>query len=201
MVLLVLENNRKTKDNDPDLVLYIAPTLNPEVREQEKAAPVATEDDLPFQNWPGGNTPAYIFPQNSTAAGESKMNKTKKDQVTAEMKTAIPLFVAGNSDSDIAKRTGRSRWTVAKWRENEEFLAMVEQARTEVVDRALNRLMTTATDAVAALATLCKDRNKKLKLASATKVMDLILEVRKLRDIESRLDLLEKLALKEHGRG
>lgn len=119
-------------------------------------------------------------------------------RLEAKHKAAILLFVAGNSQREIARRLEVSQGTVSYWRNDFDFNHALQQAFSYAYDDAINKLAAISLKAVEELDVLIssEDTPTKFKLQA----ISLILthgEKAKQYQLEHRLQRLEELTFNE----
>ena len=110
----------------------------------------------------------------------------------------------GFSVKQAAATAGCSARTVSRRMADPDFRKRVQDARTEMLDSTLGRLLSATTDAVLTLHTLAKPTNNnapdKVKIAAARAVIDLYVRIKDVADLETRLSAIEEKLNKRGGK-
>lgn len=96
--------------------------------------------------------------------------------LTAKQSVALPLLASGMPAVQVAKKVGISEQAISGWQKDENFVACLERARRESVERARNDLQLTSLAAVRVLADLLHSaKSESVRLKAAQYVCDRML--------------------------
>lgn len=127
---------------------------------------------------------------NRTDVPKEPENVTSKDG--GWVRAAMALAV-GKSVAKAAQDAGVDPRTVRRWQKKLHFLELVEQFRTELLEKTVGRLFRANTKAVQALVTLLTDDQSSIRLGAASRLLDLSFKARKLLELENELEEQRKL--------
>jgi len=108
---------------------------------------------------------------------------------------AIPILIGCDTVEDAARQTRISKNTLYTWMKKEEFNEAVSLARKKLLDKAMNKLMNVSMKAVVTLENLLDAESEAVRRAAANDVLHHLIKYRELEDIESRLEIVEKIVL------
>lgn len=106
----------------------------------------------------------------------------------------IAALAGGATQADAAAQAGVSISTVRRRMGDPAFLADLDSARRLLVDAAIGRLSSKASDAVDTLHRLLNARSENVRLGAARAILDTIRQHRESIEIEQRLRELEAMA-------
>lgn len=87
---------------------------------------------------------------------------------------AIPLIVSGIKSQEVAKEIGVTPQTISEWQKNPEFVVMLNKAKKEILDAALDELRGGARDAANCLTDLANNaENEEVRRKSALNILEL----------------------------
>ena len=104
----------------------------------------------------------------------------------------IPILIGCDTVEEAARQAGISRGTIYGWMKQEEFQNAVESARKKLLDRAMNKLLNVAMDAVLALEKLLTAESEAVRRAAANDILNHIQRQRELKEFEGRLAAVEQ---------
>jgi len=108
---------------------------------------------------------------------------------------AIPILIGCDTVEGAAREAGISKNTIYTWMQQEEFSKAVSLARKRLLDKAMNKLMNTSMKAVITLEKLLDADSESVRRAAANDVLGHVLKYQELREIEERLDTVEKIVM------
>ena len=108
---------------------------------------------------------------------------------------AIPILIGCDTIQATARKTGVSKNTLYAWMQQEEFSKAVSLARKRLLDKAMNKLMNTSMKAVITLEKLLDADSESVRRAAANDVLGHVLKYQELREIEERLETVEKIVM------
>jgi hypothetical protein len=114
--------------------------------------------------------------------------------LTAKQEKALSALLSEPSITKAAEKIGVNESTLRRWLGEAAFDAAYRQARREAVGQAISRLQQVATHAVTVLLQVMADPKTpaSVRVAAASKVLDLAIRAIELEDIEARLAALEE---------
>ena len=87
---------------------------------------------------------------------------------------AIPLMVSGKKSHEVAKEIAVTPQTISEWQKNPEFVVMLNKAKKEILDAALDELRGGARDAASCLTDLVNNaENEEVRRKSALNILEL----------------------------
>jgi hypothetical protein len=104
----------------------------------------------------------------------------------------VAALANGASVPAAARQAGLSAATVYRRLHEEPFRARIEEARAEIVKRAVVRLSATSVQAVDALRALLRSDQEYIRLAAATRILELGRRLREHEDLAERVRALEE---------
>lgn len=104
----------------------------------------------------------------------------------------IPILIGCDTVEEAARQAGIARGTIYSWLKLEEFQNAVESARKKLLDRAMNKLLNVAMDAVLALEKLLTAESEAVRRAAANDILNHIQRQRELKEFEGRLAAVEQ---------
>lgn len=116
------------------------------------------------------------------------------DNLTAKQHKALSALLTEPTIKAAAEKVGIGERTLHAWlKEDAAFAEAYRAARRDAVGQAIARLQQASAAAVAVLCQLMADRTKpaSVRLAAASKVLDLSIRAVELEDITQRLEALE----------
>ena len=108
---------------------------------------------------------------------------------------AIPILIGCDTVEGAARKAGISKNTIYTWMQQEEFSRAVSLARKKLLDKAMNKLMNTSMKAVITLEKLLDADSESVRRAVANDVLGHVLKYQELREIEERLETVEKIVM------
>jgi len=108
---------------------------------------------------------------------------------------AIPILIGCDTVEGAARKAGISKNTIYTWMQQEEFSRAVSLARKKLLDKAMNKLMNTSMKAVITLEKLLDADSESVRRAAANDVLGHVLKYQELREIEERLETVEKIVM------
>jgi transposase-like protein len=108
---------------------------------------------------------------------------------------AIPILIGCDTVEGAAREAGISKNTIYTWMQQEEFSKAVSLARKKLLDKAMNKLMNTSMKAVITLGKLLDADSESVRRAAANDVLGHVLKYQELREIEERLETVEKIVM------
>ena len=108
---------------------------------------------------------------------------------------AIPILIGCDTVEGAARKAGISKNTIYTWMQQEEFSKAVSLARKKLLDKAMNKLMNTSMKAVITLEKLLDADSESVRRAAANDVLGHVLKYQELREIEERLETVEKIVM------
>lgn len=108
---------------------------------------------------------------------------------------AIPILIGSDTVEEAAKQIGVARTTICGWLRQDEFNAAVATARKKLLDKAMNKLTNASMKAVITLEKLLDAESEAVRRAAANDILGHSLKYRELREIEERLESVEKVVL------
>ena len=114
-------------------------------------------------------------------------------ELTEKQELAIAALLSSATIGAAATKVGVTARTLNEWGRQEHFAAAYREARRQAVNQAIARLQRSSSDAVAVLCTLMKSTRvaPAVRLAAASKVLDLAIRAVELEDVMARLEALE----------
>lgn len=130
------------------------------------------------------------------------MGKKGKKRKSAEGLDArlINAILTTPSLTAAAKAVNVSRATLYRRYEDDSFLEKLEEARGAALDRALDALQAGAEEIVKALLVLAKDKETGIRLRAVDRALFYILRAKEMRELEMRIDRLERITVAQEGR-
>jgi len=104
----------------------------------------------------------------------------------------IPILIGCDTVEEAARQADIARGTIYGWLKQEEFQNAVESARKKLLDRAMNKLLNVAMDAVLALEKLLTAESEAVRRAAANDILNHIQRQRELKEFEGRLAAVEQ---------
>lgn len=105
---------------------------------------------------------------------------------------AIPILIGCHTVEDAARKAGISKNTLYTWMKQEEFSQAISEARRELFDRAMHKLMYVSMKAVITLEKLLDAQSESVRRAASNDVLGHIVKYKELSEIEDRVERLEK---------
>ena len=122
-----------------------------------------------------------------------KPNNTKSNgNITPKQRAAIPHLVSCRSWEQGCSAAGIAKSTYHRWSKTEQFKTALEAARSEIIEKALERLRLGLTEAADTLLALLKDESQPwLQIRAAGMILDHYWKAKELGEIETRLRTIE----------
>ncbi|MEP2759027.1 MAG: phBC6A51 family helix-turn-helix protein [Hyphomicrobiales bacterium] len=96
-------------------------------------------------------------------------------KLTAAQTKAMPLLVSGLQQKDIAEKVGVTPQTISTWMKDAEFVAYLNQARSDALDGARDMLRGLANEAVEELRSIIlNSENDEVRRKAIIDVLDMI---------------------------
>ncbi|MGW2580630.1 hypothetical protein ACWCYZ_04700 [Streptomyces virginiae] len=111
--------------------------------------------------------------------------------MTTNRPAAVLALAQGRSNHQAATDAGVSTRTVLRWREDEQFLQDIAEARTQLLRLAVGRLAAGAVKAVDTLVDALDTERGQARVQAAKVLLDATLALRESLDLEERLTALE----------
>lgn len=108
---------------------------------------------------------------------------------------AIPVFIGCNTVEEAARETGVSRGTLHGWLKQDAFQKAVADARKQMLNKAMHKLVTVCMAAVVALEKLLSAESEAVRRAAANDILNHSLKYRELSELEDRLETVEKIVM------
>ena len=134
------------------------------------------------------------MPHSDTVAPEKML--------TCKQTEAARLLAEGNTAIQAAERVGVSRATMERWKNVPEFRAAIRQMEDTAYAESLRLLKKTARGAISCLICCMSEKvSAYTRVAAASKLLDLGLEVHKVGELEKEIAELKQLITggREHG--
>ena len=112
----------------------------------------------------------------------------------------IAALAAGATKQEAARLVGVGERTVYRRLEDPRFRRRVDEARAELVNRAVGSLADASSAAVATLRALLEADSESVRLGACRAILDLGLKLREAEELERRIRALEEQAATEPGR-
>jgi hypothetical protein len=112
----------------------------------------------------------------------------------------IASLASGRTQDQAAEKAGVSARTVRRRLEDPEFVAQVDAARRDLLQRSIAQLMASSMAAVATMHSLLRANSENVRLGAARAILELGQKLREGIDVEERLARLEALAAAQEGR-
>jgi hypothetical protein len=113
--------------------------------------------------------------------------------LTTRQQEALPHLVSAPNYVEGCRRAGITRTTFYKWLRNPSFEAELTKRKDAIVTEALDILKAHIGKAVDALVELLENtKNEGLRRQTANDIISYVLKLKELKDIEGRLDAIEK---------
>ena len=103
----------------------------------------------------------------------------------------VTALAVGATVEQAAERAGVSARTAHRRLEDADFVRRVDEARAELLGRAMARLSATCTSAVTTLGDLLTAESESVRLGAARSILDVALRWREHEDLAARLDHVE----------
>ncbi len=103
----------------------------------------------------------------------------------------VTALAVGATVEQAAERAGVSARTAHRRLDDPDFVRRVDEARAELLGRAMARLSATCTSAVTTLGNLLTAESDSVRLGAARSILDLALRWRSEADLAQRLDRVE----------
>jgi len=120
--------------------------------------------------------------------------KTNGHNISSKQERLIAALLTSGTIQQAATVAGVSETTAWRWLHHDAaFIAAYRAARREAVQQAIARLQQVSTHAVFILASVMADKATpaSVRVAAASKILDLALRAVELEDVEARLSALE----------
>jgi len=105
---------------------------------------------------------------------------------------AAVALASGKNIAEAAAAAGMTERTVQRWKEDPQFIARVEELRSEIVHDVAGRLAASMTRAAETLEGLLHSSNERVKLSAAMQIIGLGLKVTELSEIQKKIEELER---------
>ena len=112
-------------------------------------------------------------------------------QLTPRQMLAIPYIVSAPSLRKGAQAARIGRNTLARWMQDPNFRAEIEQARRAVADLAFAEINGLALKSVIALADLLEDPDPKVRNTAVRTALQNSLKIKEINDIGNRMDIMD----------
>ncbi len=122
--------------------------------------------------------------------------------LTAKQEKAIAALLSTSTIKEAAEACGLTTVTLWRWFQLTEFAAAWRVARRQVVENAITRLQTTASEAVETLKRNLTCGNEAVEVRAASLIIEQAVKGVELVDLQARVERLEELsASQEKGKG
>lgn len=115
--------------------------------------------------------------------------------LNSKQQKAIPILLGADSVEDAARKSGIARGTLHGWLKKPEFAAALAESRKAVLNKAMQKLVSTSMKAVITLEGLLTAENEGVRRAAANDILQNAIRWREISEIEDRLQSVERIIL------
>lgn len=113
--------------------------------------------------------------------------------LTSKQIRGIPLLLTEESQEKAARKIGVSRSAIVKWMQNPEFRKALDESRSRVLKKSMDRLSRVVTKAVDALEKLLCAESEAVRKGAADSIISHCLRWKELQELEGRLETVERV--------
>lgn len=113
--------------------------------------------------------------------------------LTSKQIRGIPLLLTEESQEKAARKIGVSRSAIVKWMQNPEFRKALDESRSRVLKKSMDRLSRVVTKAVDTLEMLLVAESEAVRKGAADSIISHCLRWKELQEFEGRLETVERV--------
>lgn len=127
--------------------------------------------------------------------------KKGNQDLTPRQRRALAALLTSRDVKAAAEASGVGARTLYRWLDLPAFRAALAAAEGDAIDQATRNLITLTQPAIGVITQTMRETNPAaVRLRAAQSVLDYLLKLRELRNVEERLEALEKAVLNGDGR-